>query len=271
MQIRLSALLEWFPALRGILITDDAKEFDNLLEKYIEQCVDGMEAEAHHLHPDKEEKLSAFLAAKMSHPGLDVRREGFTNGHVDLTIRQEGVIGGQVRLAKAKIYAGPAYHVSALEQLVNRYSTGRPRTGYVIEYVKKAEIEKLVEGLRAHADKNQPVQQLGKTSDHPMKWAYQSNHLHASSALMRVVHVNVNLHRSKPIVTPPSTPPVLGMNGDRVLSTTCSTHRPFASRSHWPPTAGVMQTLRLGWRLRQLSGPTTVLTCMRATASRKAG
>lgn len=195
MQIRLSALLEWFPALRGILMTDDAKEFDNLLEKYIEQCVDGMEAEAHHLHPDKEEKLSAFLAAKMSHPGLDVRREGFTNGHVDLTIRQEGVIGGQVRLAEAKIYAGPAYHVSALEQLVNRYSTGRPSTGYVIEYVKKAEIAKLVKGLREHADTHKPVQQEGVTADHSMKWGYQSQHRHSSHELLRVVHVNVNLHR----------------------------------------------------------------------------
>lgn len=195
MQIRLSALLDWFPALQGILMTDDAKEFDTLLEKYIEQCVERMEAEAHHLHPDKEEKLSAFLAAKMSHPGLDVRREGFTNGHVDLTIRQEGVIGGQVRLAEAKIYDGPAYHTAAIEQLVNRYSTGRPRTGYVIEYVKKAEIEKLVEGLRKHADQKQPVQQQGATADHPMKWAYQSNHLHSSEALMRVVHVNVNLYR----------------------------------------------------------------------------
>lgn len=196
MQIRLSALFDWFPALRGILMTDDAQEFDNLLEKYIEQCVDGMEAEAHHLHPDKEEKLSAFLAAKMSHPGLDVRREGYTNGHVDLTIRQEGVIGGQVRLAEAKIYDGPAYHTAALEQLVNRYSTGRPRTGYVIEYVKKVEIAKVVKGLREHADHYKPVQQEGVTAGHSMKWGYQSLHRHSSDELMRVVHVNVNLHRT---------------------------------------------------------------------------
>lgn len=195
MQIRLRSLLDWFPALRGILMADDAQQFDNLLEQYIEQCVDGMEAEAHHLHPDSEEKLSAFLAARLSHPGLDVRREGYTNGRVDLTIRQEGVVGGQVRLAEAKIYNGPAYHSEALDQLINRYSTGRPRTGYVIEYFKKAEIAKLVAGLRSHADRNLPVRQEGATIDHPMKWAYQSQHRHASAELLRVVHVNVNLHR----------------------------------------------------------------------------
>jgi hypothetical protein len=195
MQIRLRSLFEWFPALRGILVADDAVEFDNLLEQYIEQCVDSMEAEAHHLHPDSEEKLSAFLAARLSHPGLDVRRESYTNGRVDLTIRQEGVIGGQVRLAEAKIYNGPAYHSDALEQLIKRYSTGRPRTGYVIEYVKKAKIAELVTGLRSHADSNLPVQQEGATIDHPMKWAYQSQHWHSSAELLRVVHVNVNLHR----------------------------------------------------------------------------
>lgn len=195
MQVRLRSLFDWFPALRGILVADDAQEFDNLLEQYIEQCVQGMEAEAHHLYPDSEEKLSAFLAASLRHPGLDVRREGFTNGHVDLTIRQEGVIAGQMRLAEAKIYDGPAYHTAALEQLINRYSTGRPPTGYVIEYVKKAAIAKLVQGLREHADNHKPVQQEGATENHSMKWAYQSQHRHSSEELLRVVHVNVNLHR----------------------------------------------------------------------------
>jgi hypothetical protein len=195
MQIKLRSLFGLFPALRGILLADDAQEFDKLLEKYMEQCVEGMEAEAHHLHTDSEEKLSAFLAARLSHPGLDVRREGYTNGRVDLTIRQEGVIGGQVRLAEAKIYDGPAYHTAALEQLVSRYSTGRPPTGYVIEYFKKAGIATLVQGLRQYADQNQPVQQEGISADHPMKWAYQSQHKHTSAELLRVVHVNVNLHR----------------------------------------------------------------------------
>ncbi len=194
-QIRLRSLFDWFPALRGIVTADDAQEFDNLLEQYIEQCVQGMEAEAHHLSPDSEEKLSAFLAASLRHPGLDVRREGYTNGRVDLTIRQEGVIAGQVRLAEAKIYDGPAYHSAALEQLINRYSTGRLPTGYVIEYVKRPGIAKLVERLREHADSHKPVQQEGATESHSMTWAYQSQHRHASEELLRVVHVNVNLHR----------------------------------------------------------------------------
>lgn len=196
MQIGLRTLFDWFPGLRGILEADDAQQFDNYLEQHIEQCVRGMEAEAHHLSNDSEEKLSAFLAAALRHPGLGVRRESYSNGRVDLTIWQEGVIRGQERLAEAKIYDGPAYHVAALEQLIKRYSTGRMRSGYVVEYVKKRGIETLVDDLRKHANNNKPVDQYGTTADHPMKWTYESKHKHSSAALLRVVHVNVNLHRA---------------------------------------------------------------------------
>ena len=197
MQIRLTTLLVWFPGLRGILESDDSEEFDGYLEKHIEQCVSAMEAEAHHLNRDSEEKLSAFLAASLRHPGLGVRRESYSNGRVDLTIWQEGVVGGQERLAEAKIYSGPAYHVAALKQLITRYSTGRMRSGYVFEYVKKQGIATLVKSLRVHADKNKPLDQHGDTSTHAMTWAYESQHMHSSDDLFRVVHVNVNLFRTK--------------------------------------------------------------------------
>ncbi|MFJ2995690.1 hypothetical protein [Pandoraea sp. NPDC087047] len=193
MQISLKILLNWFPGLRGILEADNSEEFDQYLEQYIEQCVSVMEAEAHYLNGDCEEKLSAYLAASLRHPGLCVQRESYSNGRVDLTIRQEGVIGGQQRLAEAKIYNGPVYHVKALEQLIKRYSTGRMRTGYVFEYVKKKGIATLVQGLREHADKNKPLDQYGDTAAHGMKWAYESMHIHSSDDRLRVVHVGVNL------------------------------------------------------------------------------
>ncbi|MEW9584011.1 hypothetical protein [Paraburkholderia sp. DGU8] len=193
MQINLKTLLDWFPGLRGILEASDSVAFDEYLERHIEQCISEMEAEAHHLNKDCEEKLSAYLAASLRHPGLCVRRESYSNGRVDLTIWQEGVIGGQQRLAEAKIYNGPAYHTKALEQLIKRYSTGRMRTGYVFEYVKNQGIATLVKGLREHADKNKPLDQRGDTAAHGMKWAYESRHMHSSDDLFRVVHVSVNL------------------------------------------------------------------------------
>ena len=60
---------------------------------------------------------------------------------------------------------------------------------------------------------------------------------------------------------------VTGTTGERVLSTTCKIQRPCALRCHWPPTAGVVQTLRLGRRPEKLRGPTTVLAVMRRSVS----
>jgi hypothetical protein len=195
LQISLTALLNWFPGLRGVLESSETEAFDHYLERHIEQCVGDMEAEAHHLIEDSEEKLSAYLAAALRHPGLGVQRESYSNGRVDLTIWQDGVVGGQKRLVEAKIYDGPVYHVEALEQLIRRYSTGRMRTGYVFEYVKKKGIATLVKRLRDHADKTKPLAQHGNTAAHAMRWAYESHHLHTSDELFRVVHVGVNLFR----------------------------------------------------------------------------
>lgn len=191
----LKKMLGWFPALRKLFKARTAEEFDDFLDRHFEDCIQRMEAEAHHLTADSEEKLSAFLAATLSIPGLTVTREGYSNGRVDLTIKAESMVLPEQRLAEAKIYAGPAYHAQAIEQLISRYSTGRQSRGYVVEYFKKPGIAELVLKLRKKADVDLPVYQRGATFDHPMKWAYVSNHMHVSAELIHVVHINVNLHR----------------------------------------------------------------------------
>ncbi|MGH8077910.1 MAG: hypothetical protein ACREPE_11375 [Lysobacter sp.] len=195
MASKLSKLFSWFPELRKLFNASTAEEFDSFLDLHFERCIQRMEAEAHHLVTDSEEKLSAFLVAALSMPGLSVVREGYSNGRVDLTIRSESLLSAEQRLAEAKIYDGHAYHAQAIGQLVARYSTGRQPTGYVIEYVKKPGIAQCVTRLRKKADAELPVRQEGSTVDHGMQWAYVSKHRHSSEELLRVVHVNVNLHR----------------------------------------------------------------------------
>ncbi|AGI21887.1 hypothetical protein H681_00025 [Pseudomonas sp. ATCC 13867] len=191
----LKTLFNWFPALRTLFQAKTEHEFDDFLDRHFEECIQRMEAEAHHLTADKEEKLSAFLAAALSMPGLSVVREGYSNGRVDLTIKSESIQSSERRLAEAKIYAGSAKHVQAIQQLVSRYSTGRQSRGYVVEYIQKPGISDIVVKLRAKADIGFPVNQQGTTCDHRMKWAYISDHRHTSQELIRVVHINVNLHR----------------------------------------------------------------------------
>lgn len=192
---KINRLFQWFPELRKLFGARNAADFDAFLDEHMERCVQRMEAEAHHLTADKEEKLSAFLAASLAIPGLEVVREGYSNGRVDLTIKSDSTRSPEQRLAEAKIYDGPSYHEQAIEQLVSRYLTGRQPRGYFIEYVKKQGIKTLVTRLRKAADSNRPVQQQGPTCDHKIRWAYESKHLHSSDELLSVVHVNVNLHQ----------------------------------------------------------------------------
>lgn len=65
----------------------------------------------------------------------------------------------------------------------------------MIEYFKKAGIATFVKNLRDHADSEKPVRQQRDTADHFIKWAYESMHHHDSDSSLRVVHINVNLHR----------------------------------------------------------------------------
>ena len=195
MSSKLSKLFSWFPELRKLFGASTSEEFDAFLDVHFASCIQRMEAEAHHLVEDSEEKLSAFLAAALSMPGLSVVREGYSNGRVDLTIRSESLLSAEQRLAEAKIYDGHAYHTQAIGQLITRYSTGRQPTGYVIEYVKKPGIAKIIKRLRTKADAELPECQEGPTANHDMQWAYVSKHRHSSEELLRVVHVNVNLQR----------------------------------------------------------------------------
>lgn len=188
-------LFNWFPDIRKLFQSKNEIDFDDFLNKHFESCIQRMEAEAHHLSPDQEEKLSAFLAASLSIPGLTVIREGYSNGRVDLTIKLDSFARPYQRLAEAKIYKGHANHVDAINQLIERYSTGRQSVGYVIEYVKNPGISNIVLKLRQSADTDLPIRQVGLTYDHSMKWAYSSNHRHSSEDLIKVIHINVNLHR----------------------------------------------------------------------------
>ncbi|BBL58854.1 hypothetical protein [Methylomonas koyamae] len=192
---KLSRLFNWFPELRRLYEARGAEDFDDFLDLHFARCIQRMEAEAHHLAGDSEEKLSAFLAAALSMPGLSVVREAYSNGRVDLTIRSESLLSAEQRLAEAKIYDGPVYHAQAITQLISRYSTGRQPSGYVIEYVKKPGIADIVMRLRSQADAELPECQEGLTSDHDMRWAYVSRHRHSSEELLRVVHININLKR----------------------------------------------------------------------------
>lgn len=171
--------------------TDAAFEraFDSILEKTIVR----LEENGVNVRTLDEVGLSAFLAAGLSMPGISVAQERHSNGHVDLVIEASSCFPVRKKLAEAKIYDGPKYHIQGLEQLLDRYSTGREGRGLIISYVRKRGIARVVKRLREVMDDERPLRQEGPTVDHSMKWSFLSQHHHSSGELVGVGHVSCNL------------------------------------------------------------------------------
>src|ERR1051326_6406387 len=98
--------------LLKLLISNTDDEFDELLERIFEDAIDHIERNANHLVDDNEEKISAYLSARLSI--LDIlwaTQETHCNGHVDITILGRSRSGLRRRLCEAKIYDGPKNHI----------------------------------------------------------------------------------------------------------------------------------------------------------------
>jgi hypothetical protein len=184
------------PELRQLLDPNSTdEEFDEALEEHIGTAVEWLEENANALRADSEDSLSTTLAAKISIRKLvDATRETNSKGHVDITIKV--ISTSRKRLGEAKIYDGYKYHVKGIKQLVERYSTGRERSGYMFCYVKNPNINAKIVALQSDCDGHLPCNQIGAATAHKArrKWAFETRHTHESGEELRVVHYGVNLH-----------------------------------------------------------------------------
>jgi len=169
---------------------DFEKAFDGLLE----QAISKLEMNKKNFNSLDEVGLSAALSLALSVPGLTVSQESHSNGHVDLTIEADHCTPMRKKLGEAKIYRGPVYHIQGIEQLLGRYTTGREGHGLLIVYVKKANITGLVKNLRENLDDCLPFNQKGATTDHLLKWSFNSIHGHSCGDDLQVGHIGCNLY-----------------------------------------------------------------------------
>ncbi len=172
--------------------TDD--EFDKALDCMMEGAARYLEQNAKFLIKQEEDSITFSLSAYLTGSTfIRCIQQAYSRGHVDLTIESR-FPPYRSRLGEAKIYKGPVYHVKGMEQLINRYSTGREGSGYVVEYVKDPKILDLVVKIRAHLDASRPCSQDGDTQSHVIRWAFITNHHHSSGEIFRVFHLNCNLY-----------------------------------------------------------------------------
>jgi hypothetical protein len=172
--------------------TDD--EFDSAFDNWLIQAVAKLEKDKNEFKDLSEDALSRILAAALSTPEISVTREQNSNGHVDLTVKLNNASPQRTKLGEAKIWRGKEYHVKGLDQLLNRYTTGRECRGFVISYVRLKDIKGLFEDLRKHIDKSKPFSLEGLCLDHNIKWSFLSNHKHSSGELIAICHIGCNLH-----------------------------------------------------------------------------
>lgn len=173
--------------------TTDA-DFDKAFDALLEQSVMHLEANKSNFEKLDEVALSAVLAARLSMPGLSVTQEAHSNGHVDLTIDADHCVPARRKLAEAKIWDGPEYHIQGIEQLLERYTTGREGRGLVIAYVKQKNISGLITKLRAKMDNDRPCMQMAATTAFTLKWSFLSTHGHSCGDSLDVCHVGCNLY-----------------------------------------------------------------------------
>jgi len=170
------------------------QEFEEAFTALLQQAVAHLERNKVNFNSLGEVALTAVIVAFLNIPGLKVTQEEHSNGHVDITIVAEHCVPARRKLGEAKIYSSPSYHEKGLEQLIERYSTGREIRGLLLNYVRKAAIAQVIKNLRKSLDENLPQKQKGPTQEHKLKWSFSSVHRHSSGEDLEVDHVGCNLY-----------------------------------------------------------------------------
>lgn len=181
------------PFTLDLLTAETDEQFDKAFDNWLVTGISQLERSKKDYQSANENAISSFLAAALSTGEISVTREENSNGHVDLTVKIINCPPYRVKLGEAKIWRSNKYHVGGIDQLLNRYTTGRECRGFVISYVRERDIKILFENLRKYLDKNKPFDLDGLCKDHNIRWSFLSSHNHNSGELIEICHVGCNL------------------------------------------------------------------------------
>ncbi|WP_437625514.1 hypothetical protein [Sorangium sp. So ce1151] len=182
------------PEYLDLLTAGNDSDVELAFNALLDKSLRNLESNRTHYASLDEEGLTAVLSGALSVPGLTVTQEAHSNGHVDITIDFDHCVPARRKLGEAKIEGGPRRHVKGLEQLLDRYTTGRELGGLLILYVRLPNISARVKKLRDAMDASPPRSQKGTTQDHVLlQWAFASTHVLKSGNPHEVSHVACNM------------------------------------------------------------------------------
>lgn len=182
------------PEALDLLTATTDTQFDEAVQAYLDKVVRKLEQNKSAYAALGEDEITGVVVTALSLvPGLQVSRETSSNGHVDITIEATYSKPQRSKLGEAKIYRGYKYHVDGVEQLLGRYATGRECKGFMLVYVKKANVSGLMSGIQSEMDTKLPCEQTGPSRKGSLRWAFTTNHKHSCGDCLDVDHIACNL------------------------------------------------------------------------------
>lgn len=188
------------PASMQLFVADDEVAFIAAVEFALNAVIVRLESGAKKLMALDEETLSWMLVNDLRAADIDACAEAYHNGHVDVLIRHPRLHFASI--GECKLHNGYEYHVGGCKQLLFRYSSGRSRRGFCLDFFQVpgmyAKLEKLRDNFRA----KKPLNQQGDPVAHgDIKGAFVSSHVHDTKAVVEILHVGCNSYHSE--VKPP--------------------------------------------------------------------
>lgn len=184
------------PAAMQVFVADDEDQFILAVEIALNEAIVQLESGAKMLMAFDEPTLSWMLVRLLAAAAIDASPETYHNGHVDVLVRHPRISFSCI--GECKLHHGYEYHVGACKQLLDRYSSGRAKRGFCLDFFQVPGMYKKLERLRESFRKKMPLRQQGDPADHgTIKGAFVSTHVHVTEALVEILHLGCNCYHAE--------------------------------------------------------------------------
>lgn len=153
------------PDLRIWLASSEA-EFCEAVEDSLHRAIIEMESGRKYYMELPEPALSKMLCSLMKSARIPTTAEEDSSGHVDVTVKHDN--GIYRVLGECKIYRNYSYHLGGCRQLLKRYSAGRSKRTFCLEFFRVADMYDHLSNLRGELDRKRPLRQQDAACDHPV-------------------------------------------------------------------------------------------------------